>query len=165
MPSYRSNVAHKSSEAVTLIIGSGSCDPLPREPICCVLDADCAQTARISLRFHQCQRARTQKPQNRHTRGASCNLTSRDFVSPQPRGFSSLPFPPSDPRFLPLSLPFASFRRPFRFGEAVSRPHSQNPQEPFFQKDHKSFARPSESQENKAGTPSFFSHEQGVVEG
>ncbi|WP_124086430.1 CRISPR-associated protein Cas5, partial [Pseudogemmobacter humi] len=27
------------------------------------------------------------------------------------------------PRFLPLALPFASFRRPFRFGEAVSRPH------------------------------------------
>ncbi|WP_366927003.1 CRISPR-associated protein Cas5 [Pseudogemmobacter hezensis] len=40
----------------------------------------------------------------------------------------SLPFPSRQPRFLPLSLPFASFRRPFRFGEAVSRPRRQNPQ-------------------------------------
>ncbi|WP_112313505.1 CRISPR-associated protein Cas5 [Pseudogemmobacter bohemicus] len=35
---------------------------------------------------------------------------------------SSLPFPSRRPSSLPLSLPFASFRRPFRFGEAVSRP-------------------------------------------
>ena len=108
----------------------------------------CAQTAHISLHFHQFQTAWTQKPQNRQSLGASCNLVSRSRVAQRSRQTPSpsrLPFPA-----------FASFRLPFRFGEAVSRPNTKHPQPPFLKLSHISVVETKFRQENKANEDPKF---------
>lgn len=78
-------------EAFTQIIGPPTYVNFPTRPICCRSRRRCAQTARISLLFHQFQRARTQNKQHTRTSGVSA------VSSPEFRHRRLNPLPASQP--------------------------------------------------------------------
>jgi hypothetical protein len=79
-------------------------------------DADAPKPPAYPFIHHQCQRAQTQKSQNRQSLGASRNRASRVSYH------RNLPIPITNPAV-------TASPRPVRFGEPVFRPVKKNPQE------------------------------------
>ena len=110
--SYRSN---QNPQTVKLSLGSsvGRNKQLPCQADMQPIKRRCVQTAHISLHTFNFQRAQTQNARHNPTSGASA---------------VAYPVNPSTASAVSLHSVAASLRR-LRFGEPLSRPHTQNPQE------------------------------------